>query len=127
MNKMKLEEIKNTAAEEVFDGTEYEWDEMMDNTAEVDRSLSKLVDEDQIKDFYLSFFRDMLREMRREDRDEIIAQYGMKAKFHIQPEYLEQWGNDVDEDYVVTMDEAIHLADEWNKPLRALIEQLEEV
>lgn len=64
---MKLEAIKHEAARQVFGETEYNWIDMLDNTADTDRTVATLVDEDQIKDFYLAFFRDMLTEMRWED------------------------------------------------------------
>lgn len=126
MNRMDFESIKHSAAKQVFSGTEYDWTDMLDNTAEAEQSVRTLDNEEDLKFFWLAFFRDRLAAMRYSDRDDVIAQYGMEAKFHIQSEYAEQWGDQPD-DYVVTMEEAIHLADEWNKPLRTLVEQLDEI
>lgn len=66
MNRMEFERIKHSAAQEVFDGTEYDWVDMLDNTAEADREAMKL-SEDEMKDYWLDFFKDSLSAMRWSD------------------------------------------------------------
>lgn len=66
MNRMEFERIKHSAAQEVFDGTEYDWADMLDNTAEADREAMKL-SEGEMKDYWLDFFKDSLSAMRWSD------------------------------------------------------------
>lgn len=42
--------------------------------------------------------------------------------FSIKPEYLEYFGQDADEDTQLTIEDVMHLAEEWNVPLCNLIE-----
>lgn len=66
MNRMRFEAIKNTAAKDVFEGTEYEWSEMMDNTSDADRNAPK--DEAEALEYWHNYFEEMLIEARWEDR-----------------------------------------------------------
>ena len=47
--------------------------------------------------------------------------------FIVKTEFLEYWGDECTEDYVVTEEEVKHLAAEWGKSFEELLEQLEEV
>ena len=44
--------------------------------------------------------------------------------YTVKPEYLDQWGEDVTEDTIITQDELERLAAEWDKPVEELLEQL---
>lgn len=48
-------------------------------------------------------------------------------KYRIIEEYLDNWGEDVTADYVVTREEVERLASEWEVPVDELLEQLEEI
>ena len=67
MNRMEFEQIEIAAAKEVFSGTEYDWADMLDNTADAERSVRTLVDEEELKSFWIAFFRDSLAAMRYSD------------------------------------------------------------
>lgn len=67
MNRMRFEEIKHSAAKEVFADTEYDWFDMLDNTADADRKAPK--DESEAKAYWLAFFKDTLSAMRYSDSE----------------------------------------------------------
>lgn len=50
---------------------------------------------------------------------------GTEANYRVLPEYQEHWGDDVD--IIVTGDEIVRLAREWDVTIEALMEQVEEV
>lgn len=47
--------------------------------------------------------------------------------YRVKPEFLEYWGDECTEDYVVTEEEARYLATEWGKSFEDVLNQLEEV
>ena len=47
--------------------------------------------------------------------------------YRIKEEFLDRWGEDVTEDYIVTQEELERLASEWEIPVEGLLEQLEEI
>ena len=47
--------------------------------------------------------------------------------FIVKTEFLEYWGDECTEDYVVTEEEVRYLAAEWGKTFEELLEQFEEV
>lgn len=51
----------------------------------------------------------------------------LEPEYRIKPEYLDEWGEDVTADYVITQEELERLAREWDKSIDELLEQLEEV
>ena len=55
-----------------------------------------------------------------------MRENGMK-NYRIKEEYLDRWGEDVTEDYIVTQEELERLASEWEIPVEELLEQLEEI
>lgn len=69
MDRMEFEKIKHEAAHEVFDGTEYNWMDALDQTADEERFV-KTLDEDMQKDYWIKFFEDTLEDLRWEDRKE---------------------------------------------------------
>lgn len=71
MNRMRFEQIKHEAAKAVFEGTEYDWTDMLDNTAAADRSAMILVDEDRMYAFWVTFFKDTLSAMRYSDSQSV--------------------------------------------------------
>lgn len=71
MNRMEFERIKHSAAEEVFSGTEYDYLDMLDNTADADSTVRQLVDEEDMKFFWTAFFRDRLSAMRYSDSQSV--------------------------------------------------------
>ena len=66
MNRMVFEDIKHRAAKDVFDGTGYEWSDMLDNTAIADRKAP--TDEAEAREYWYRYFEDMLIDLRWEDR-----------------------------------------------------------
>lgn len=50
-----------------------------------------------------------------------------RAKYHIMPEYLSEWGDQTTEDTVVTFAEVVDLAREWDTTVDELLDQLEEI
>lgn len=74
-----------------------------------------------------------------EDASEIVyALYGrdgagvwglewIEEHYRILPEYHEYWGDNVDDDTIVSMNEIRRLAAEWDVPVEKLMEQVEEV
>ena len=48
-------------------------------------------------------------------------------RYRIKPEHLDEWGEDVTEDYIVTEEELAYLARQWEKPVEELLEDLEEI
>lgn len=50
-----------------------------------------------------------------------------RAKYHIIPEYLSEWGDQTTEDTVVTFAEVVDLAREWGTTVDELLDQLEEI
>ena len=48
-------------------------------------------------------------------------------RYTVKPEYLTMWGEDVTEETVIDTAEVERLAQEWEKPVEELLEQLEEV
>lgn len=49
------------------------------------------------------------------------------ARYHIKPEYFDNWftkGDTPDPDYIVTEDELHDLANEWETPVEELLDQL---
>ncbi len=69
MNRMDFESIKHDAAREVFDGTEFDWTDELDNTAEADKVAMKLPKE-EMHDYWISFFSDRLIAERYEGEKE---------------------------------------------------------
>lgn len=51
----------------------------------------------------------------------------LEPEYRIKPEYLDEWGEDVTADYIITQDELEWLARQWDKSIDELLEQLEEV
>ena len=47
--------------------------------------------------------------------------------YSVKPEFMDYWGSECTEDYVVTEEEVKYLAAEWGKSFEELLEQLEEV
>lgn len=47
--------------------------------------------------------------------------------YHVKPEFFSMWGEDVDENSVITLDEVKRLADEWNTSTSDLLDQLIEI
>ena len=47
-------------------------------------------------------------------------------RYTIKPEYLTLWGEDCTEETIITEAEVERLAQEWEKPVDELLEQLEE-
>lgn len=47
-------------------------------------------------------------------------------RYTIKPEYLSNWGEDCTEGTIITTAEIERLAEEWEKPVEELLEQLEE-
>ena len=66
MNIMMAEEIKHEAAKEVFSGTEYNWTDMLDSTADEQRRISRLSEEKQF-DEWVAYFSNMLMAYRESD------------------------------------------------------------
>lgn len=66
MNRMEFEKIKHDAAKEVFENTEYDWVDMLDNTALADQTAKELPEEG-MKDYWLDFFKDVLAGVRYSD------------------------------------------------------------
>lgn len=66
-NRMELERIKHEAAKIVFSGTRYDWTDMMDNTADLDRELSRCRTSSEAKLKYIHYFIDMLESMEEDD------------------------------------------------------------
>ena len=46
--------------------------------------------------------------------------------YTIKPEYLPLWGEDADENTIITQDDVERFAADWEKPVEELLEQLEE-
>ena len=55
-----------------------------------------------------------------------MSENGMK-NYRIKKEYLDRWGEDVPDGYIVTQEELERLSDEWEIPVEELLEQLEEI
>lgn len=55
-----------------------------------------------------------------------MRENGMK-NYRIKDEFLDSWGEDVPDGYIVTQEELERLASEWEVPVEELLEQLEEV
>ena len=53
--------------------------------------------------------------------------YKNEAQYHVKRDFWSEWGENVDEDTVITTDELINLSREWEKPVDELLEQLEEI
>ena len=66
VNKMRFEEIKHTAAKHVFNGTEYHWSDMLDNTEEIDRYLKGRSEKAQYEN-WIAYFEGILITSRYED------------------------------------------------------------
>lgn len=47
-------------------------------------------------------------------------------QYTIKPEYLPLWGEDADENTIITQDDIERFAADWEKPVEELLEQLEE-
>lgn len=69
-DRMEMERLKHRVAQDVFEDTEYEWTDMLDNTEEPDRKAMKMISVDQ-ENFWYGFFNDMLNETRRADKEEV--------------------------------------------------------
>lgn len=65
-DRMAMERIKHKAAQAVFEGTEYNWVDMLDQTEEADRRAMKMIPIDQ-ENFWLGYFNDMLEAVRWSD------------------------------------------------------------
>ena len=48
-------------------------------------------------------------------------------KYTIKPEYLPLWGEDADENTIITQDDIERFAADWEKPVEELLDQLEEI
>lgn len=44
--------------------------------------------------------------------------------YTVKPDYLSNWGEEVTEETVITQEELERLAEEWEKPVAELLEQL---
>lgn len=64
---MEKEKIKDEAAQEIFEGTEYDWTAALDNTADADRKAYALDNSEQMREFWLDFFKDELETLRWSD------------------------------------------------------------
>ena len=73
MNTMTMERIKNEAAREVFEGTGYNWVDMLDQTAEQDRQAIRM-SEDESRVFWKEYFEDLLEAVRWSDQEEEDAE-----------------------------------------------------
>ena len=49
------------------------------------------------------------------------------TEYHVKPDHFHLWGDDVDEKTVFSYDDVADLAEEWEKPIEELLEQLEEI
>ena len=49
------------------------------------------------------------------------------TEFHVKPDFCHLWGSDTDENTVLSYDDVVSLAHEWEKPVEELLEQLEEI
>jgi hypothetical protein len=47
--------------------------------------------------------------------------------YHIKPDFLSEWGEECNEDTVITEDELRRLSEEWGIPVEELLDQLEEI
>ena len=48
-------------------------------------------------------------------------------RYNVKPEYLTLWGDEVTEDTIITANDVIDLAQEWEKPVEELLGQLIEI
>lgn len=67
-DRMEMEKIKHSAAKAVFEDTEYNWVDMLDQTEEADRKAMKMIPIDQ-ENFWLGYFNDVLMAMRWSDQN----------------------------------------------------------
>ena len=65
-SKMRFEEIKHTAAKQVFNGTEFHWIDMLDNTEDIDRYLKGRSEKAQYEN-WVAYFEGLLITSRYED------------------------------------------------------------
>lgn len=49
------------------------------------------------------------------------------TEYRIIPNYFHLWGSDADENTVLSYDDVVSFAREWEKPVEELLEQLEEI
>ena len=73
MNTMTMERIKNEVAREVFEGTGYNWVDMLDQTAEQERKAIRM-SEDESRAFWKEYFDDLLEAVRWSDQEEEDAE-----------------------------------------------------
>ena len=66
-DRMELERVKHTAAKIVFSGTRYNWIDMLDNTADLDRELSRCRTISEAKLKYIHYFINMYESMEEDD------------------------------------------------------------
>lgn len=69
MNRMRFEKIKHNAAQKVFEGTEYYWADMLDNTEWFEKEVKRHPEEEQ-EDLWIGYFEEMLEDYRAEDSKE---------------------------------------------------------
>lgn len=50
-----------------------------------------------------------------------------EKRYHIRPEYIDQWGAEANSETVVTMDDVLMCARGWDIPVEEVLEQLEEI
>ena len=73
MNTMTMERIKNEVAREVFEGTGYNWVDMLDQTVEQERKAIRM-SEDESRVFWKEYFEDLLEAVRWSDQEEEDAE-----------------------------------------------------
>ena len=73
MNTMTMERIKHEVAREVFEGTGYNWVDMLDQTAEQERQAIRM-SEDESRAFWKAYFEDLLEAVRWSDQGDADAE-----------------------------------------------------
>jgi hypothetical protein len=92
------------------------------NTKQIKLALNLKTDTDIIQ--YLATIPNMQGYIKSLIRTDIAKGDKTMNTYHIKPEYLPLWGSECTEDTIVTEDELQRLADEWEKPLDELLDQL---